>query len=81
MIPETPLQKALNEIEAFANKNGYGMFETNFDEEGKRGDIHLIPCSKMGVAIAPHQSIARCECNPKLIREDPVRLYVHNQIS
>lgn len=80
-MSKNPLQIALDQIEDYANKNGFGIFETNFDEEGKRGDIHLIPCSKMGLPIPPHQSIACCECNPKLIREDPIRLFVHNQIS
>ncbi len=75
------LQAALDQIEETANKLGFGMFEVNFDDEQTRGDVHLIPCSRVGLPLPPHLAISECLCNPKLMRENPIRIFMHNKIS
>lgn len=79
-MKDEALQKALDQIEDYANKNGFGMFESNFDDEGERGEIHLMPATKSGMAIAPHSANSKCVCGPKLVRENPVRIYAHNKV-
>ena len=80
MQEKSNLQKALDSIEEFANKNGYGMYESTFDDEGERGEIHLMPCTKLGIAISPHNANSNCICSPKMIRGEPVKIYAHNRI-
>lgn len=73
------IQKALDSIEEYANKNGWGMFESNFDEDGERGEIHLMRTTKLGMAIGPHSATSRCLCNPKILRETPIKIYLHER--
>lgn len=78
--PKISIQQAIDEIEAFAEKQGYGVFESETTDNDARGDFHVIPCSRLGVAVSPHIASTTCICTPKCIKDEPVKIFVHKQI-
>lgn len=77
---KSDLQLVIDRIEQEANKMGVGVFESNFDMDGERGEFHLIPMTSSGLALSPHQATSQCECKPKLLKESP-KIYAHQKLS
>lgn len=46
--------------------------------EDHHGDRHIIPCTKEGIRLEPHQADVECICRPRRDHDSKGILYIHN---